>query len=108
MYLQYCDQYMKSTSSILFILFYVSAALNTYAGDCRKHELLEEDVTAHGDRINDLNSQCDEFITAGVGDTEDMQNRRESINERFANVQVSSCRASKNTLLSGLSMFRRQ
>ena len=60
----------------------------TYISLYRKHELLEEDIAAHGDRINDLNKQCDEFINAGVGDAEEMKNRQDSINERFANVKV--------------------
>ncbi|XP_067948494.1 spectrin alpha chain-like isoform X2 [Watersipora subatra] len=54
----------------------------------RKHELLDEDIAAHADRINDLNKQCNEFMKAGVGDTEDMRSRCDSINERFANVQA--------------------
>lgn len=55
---------------------------------CRKHELLDEDITAHGERIKDLNAQWQEFIDTDIGDSDDIKDRRESINERYVKVQV--------------------
>lgn len=55
---------------------------------------MDEDIIAHEDRIKDLNAQCDEFLDSDTpvgGDKDEMRERRDSINTRFANVKVSVC-----------------
>ena len=74
--------------------YLVSLSSNQYkqAVFCyRKHELLDEDIAAHEDRIKDLNAQCEEFLNNDApvgGDKDEMRERRDSINTRFANVKV--------------------
>ena len=49
----------------------------------KKQQLLEADVKAHEDRVNDLNSQADSFIESGVLDTDSIKEKKHSINERY-------------------------
>ncbi len=49
----------------------------------KKHQLLDADVKAHDDRVQDLNHQADQFIESGVLDTETIREKKESINERY-------------------------
>ncbi|XP_067662527.1 spectrin alpha chain-like isoform X1 [Haliotis asinina] len=56
----------------------------------KKQQLLEADITAHEDRITDLNSQADQFIEAGVWDAESLQDRKKTINERYEKIKECS------------------
>jgi spectrin alpha len=53
----------------------------------KKHQLLEADVRAHEDRINDLNEQADSFIESGLWDVESIKEKKQSINERYERVR---------------------
>jgi len=46
-------------------------------------------MEAHEERIDGLNSQCEEFINADLGDPVEMAARRDQINIRFTSVKVS-------------------
>ena len=49
----------------------------------KKQQLLEADINAHKDRVNDLNNQADSFIDSGVLDTDSIKEKKQSINERY-------------------------
>ena len=49
----------------------------------KKHQLLDADINAHEERIGDLNQQADVFIDSGVLDTESIEEKKRSINERY-------------------------
>jgi len=53
----------------------------------KKHTLMEADIAAHEDRIKDLNKQADEFVDAGVWDSESMVQRKQTINERYEKIK---------------------
>ncbi|XP_071500194.1 spectrin alpha chain, non-erythrocytic 1-like [Diadema antillarum] len=54
----------------------------------KKHQLLEDDITAHEDRIQVLNNQADAFIEAGHFDPESMRQTKDSINERYDRIKT--------------------
>ena len=53
----------------------------------KKHQLIEADINAHQDRIRDLNDQADAFIESGVLDTNEIREKKESINDRYNKVR---------------------
>ncbi|XP_078687340.1 spectrin alpha chain, non-erythrocytic 1-like [Branchiostoma floridae x Branchiostoma belcheri] len=53
----------------------------------KKHQLLEADITAHQDRIRDLNNQADTFISSNHYDMESIKEKKTTINTRFERLQ---------------------
>ncbi|XP_030853592.1 spectrin alpha chain, non-erythrocytic 1 isoform X3 [Strongylocentrotus purpuratus] len=53
----------------------------------KKHQLLEDDIAAHEDRIQVLNKQADSFIEAGHFDPENMRQTKENINQRYERIK---------------------
>ncbi|XP_076454932.1 LOW QUALITY PROTEIN: spectrin alpha chain-like [Babylonia areolata] len=53
----------------------------------KKHQLMEADITAHDDRIKDLNSQADQFVEAQVWEAESINDRKRTINERYEKIK---------------------
>ncbi|XP_022101019.1 spectrin alpha chain, non-erythrocytic 1-like isoform X4 [Acanthaster planci] len=53
----------------------------------KKHQLLEDDIAAHEDRIKDLNAQADAFIEAGHFDPQEIKEKKENINVRYEKVK---------------------
>ena len=53
----------------------------------KKHQLVEADISAHDDRINDMNGQADSLIESGQFDTASIQEKRQSINERYERIK---------------------
>ncbi|ESO09912.1 hypothetical protein HELRODRAFT_156368 [Helobdella robusta] len=54
----------------------------------QKHKLLEADIQTHDDRVKDLNDQADAFIDTGMWDTENIKEKKQSINERYERVRT--------------------
>ncbi|GAV01441.1 hypothetical protein RvY_12154 [Ramazzottius varieornatus] len=53
----------------------------------KKHNLIEADITAHDDRVTDMNAQADDLVSSGQFDTPSIQDRRKSINQRFERIR---------------------
>ncbi|KAL4609564.1 spectrin alpha chain, non-erythrocytic 1-like isoform X10 [Arapaima gigas] len=53
----------------------------------KKHQLLEADISAHEDRLKDLNNQADGLMTSQAFDTSQVQAKRDAINDRFAKIK---------------------
>ncbi|XP_044730361.1 spectrin alpha chain isoform X3 [Chrysoperla carnea] len=53
----------------------------------KKHQLVEADIQAHEDRIKDMNTQADSLIESGQFDTASIQEKRQSINERYERIR---------------------
>lgn len=53
----------------------------------KKHQLVEADIQAHEDRIKDMNEQADSLIESGQFDTANIQEKRQSINERYERIK---------------------
>lgn len=53
----------------------------------KKHQLVEADIHAHDDRIKDMNAQADSLIESGQFDTASIQEKRQSINERYERIK---------------------
>ncbi|PSN39855.1 hypothetical protein C0J52_21000 [Blattella germanica] len=53
----------------------------------KKHQLVEADIQAHDDRIKDMNGQADSLIESGQFDTASIQEKRQSINERYERIK---------------------
>ena len=53
----------------------------------KKQQLVEADVQAHQDRINDMNAQADSLVESGQFDTANINERRSSINERYERIR---------------------
>ncbi|XP_022242846.1 spectrin alpha chain-like isoform X2 [Limulus polyphemus] len=53
----------------------------------KKHQLVEADITAHEDRIRDMNSLADSLIESEQFDAASVQEKRNSINERYERVK---------------------
>ncbi|XP_034234548.1 spectrin alpha chain isoform X1 [Thrips palmi] len=53
----------------------------------KKHQLVEADISAHDDRIKDMNGQADSLIESGQFDTASIQEKRQSINERYERIK---------------------
>ncbi|XP_055377124.1 spectrin alpha chain isoform X3 [Condylostylus longicornis] len=52
----------------------------------KKHQLVEADIQAHEDRIKDMNNQADSLVDSGQFDSAGIQEKRQSINERYQRV----------------------
>lgn len=52
----------------------------------KKHQLVEADIHAHEDRIKDMNSQADSLVESGQFDSAGIQEKRQSINERYQRI----------------------
>uniref|UniRef100_A0A8C3VJJ2 Spectrin alpha chain, non-erythrocytic 1 n=1 Tax=Catharus ustulatus TaxID=91951 RepID=A0A8C3VJJ2_CATUS len=62
----------------------------------KKHQLLEADISAHEDRLKDLNSQADSLMTSSAFDTSQVKDKRETINGRFQRIKgMASARRAK-------------
>uniref|UniRef100_T1IUQ9 Spectrin alpha chain n=1 Tax=Strigamia maritima TaxID=126957 RepID=T1IUQ9_STRMM len=53
----------------------------------KKHQLVEADILAHDDRIKDMNNQADGLIESGQFDTNSIQEKRQTINERYERIR---------------------
>ncbi|XP_017774793.1 PREDICTED: spectrin alpha chain isoform X2 [Nicrophorus vespilloides] len=53
----------------------------------KKHQLVEADIQAHEERIKDMNEQADSLIESGQFDTASIQEKRQSINERYQRIK---------------------
>ncbi|XP_060267730.1 spectrin alpha chain, non-erythrocytic 1 isoform X4 [Ovis aries] len=53
----------------------------------KKHQLLEADISAHEDRLKDLNSQADSLMTSSAFDTSQVKDKRDTINSRFQKIK---------------------
>ncbi|KAL0850595.1 hypothetical protein ABMA28_012356 [Loxostege sticticalis] len=53
----------------------------------KKHQLVEADIQAHEDRIQDMNAQADALVSSGQFDSAGIGARRSAINERFERVR---------------------
>lgn len=49
----------------------------------KQHQLIEADIKAHEDRIKDMNNLADSLIQSGQFDSDSVQGKRKSINERY-------------------------
>lgn len=66
----------------------VGKDLNSVQNLIKKHQLVEADIAAHEDRVGDMNELADSLIEAGQFDTDVIQERRASINERYQRIQT--------------------
>ena len=53
----------------------------------KKQQLIEADIMAHEDRIQDMNNQADSLISSQQFDNFDINEKRSNINSRFAHIQ---------------------
>lgn len=53
----------------------------------KKHQLVEADIQAHEDRIKDMNAQADSLVESGQFDSAGIQEKRQSINERYERIR---------------------
>lgn len=53
----------------------------------KKHQLVEADIHAHEDRIKDMNTQADSLVECGQFDSAGIQEKRQSINERYERIR---------------------
>jgi spectrin alpha len=53
----------------------------------KKHQLVEADIMAHDDRIQDMNEQADSLISSEQFDATDIQEKRQTINVRYKHTQ---------------------
>ncbi|KAK0179706.1 hypothetical protein PV327_005434 [Microctonus hyperodae] len=53
----------------------------------KKHQLVEADIQAHEERIKDMNGQADSLIESGQFDAAGIQEKRQSINERYERIR---------------------
>jgi spectrin alpha len=53
----------------------------------KKQQLVEADILSHEDRIKDMNEQADSLISSEQFDTQDIEEKRTSINQRYNQVQ---------------------
>lgn len=54
----------------------------------KKHQLVEADISAHDDRIKDMNSIADSLIESGQFDSATIKEKRASINERYERIKT--------------------
>lgn len=54
----------------------------------KKHQLVEADVSAHEERIRDMNALADSLVESGQFDSATIQEKRSSINERYERVKT--------------------
>uniref|UniRef100_A0A8C2BS88 Spectrin alpha, non-erythrocytic 1 n=1 Tax=Cyprinus carpio TaxID=7962 RepID=A0A8C2BS88_CYPCA len=53
----------------------------------KKHQLLEADISAHEDRLKDLNGQADSLMASNAFDTSQVKDKRDAVNERFGKIK---------------------
>uniref|UniRef100_A0A669BW01 Spectrin alpha chain, non-erythrocytic 1 n=1 Tax=Oreochromis niloticus TaxID=8128 RepID=A0A669BW01_ORENI len=53
----------------------------------KKHQLLEADISAHEDRLKDLNGQADSLMASNAFDTTQVKDKRDAVNGRFAKIK---------------------
>ncbi|XP_055707829.1 spectrin alpha chain isoform X3 [Phlebotomus papatasi] len=53
----------------------------------KKQQLVEADIQAHEDRIKDMNQQADSLVDSGQFDSAGIQEKRQSINERYERIR---------------------
>lgn len=53
----------------------------------KKQQLVEADIQAHEDRIKDMNNQADSLVESGQFDSAGIQEKRQSINERYERIR---------------------
>ncbi|XP_048876599.1 spectrin alpha chain, non-erythrocytic 1-like isoform X2 [Brienomyrus brachyistius] len=53
----------------------------------KKHQLLEADISAHEDRLKDLNSQADSLMSSQAFDTSLVRDKRDAVNGRFTKIK---------------------
>ncbi|KAG7273779.1 hypothetical protein CRUP_003279 [Coryphaenoides rupestris] len=53
----------------------------------KKHQLLEADISAHEDRLKDLNGQADSLMGSIAFDTTVVEEKRNAVNGRFAKIK---------------------
>uniref|UniRef100_A0A3B4H609 Spectrin alpha chain, non-erythrocytic 1 n=1 Tax=Pundamilia nyererei TaxID=303518 RepID=A0A3B4H609_9CICH len=53
----------------------------------KKHQLLEADISAHEDRLKDLNGQADSLMGSNAFDTTQVKDKRDAVNGRFAKIK---------------------
>nr|XP_032800960.1 spectrin alpha chain, non-erythrocytic 1 isoform X8 [Petromyzon marinus] len=58
----------------------------------KKHQLLDTDISAHGDRLKDLNSQAESLMASDAFDPAAVRAKRDAVNDRFGRV-VEAARA---------------
>ena len=61
--------------------------LTTVQNLLKKHQLIEDDIQTHSDRIKDMNDQADSLIESGQFDSSNIQEKRLSINERYERIK---------------------
>ncbi|XP_057674298.1 spectrin alpha chain, non-erythrocytic 1 isoform X4 [Corythoichthys intestinalis] len=63
----------------------------------KKHQLLEADISAHEDRLKDLNGQADSLMVSSAFDTSQVKDKRDAVNGRFN--KIKSMAASRHAKL---------
>uniref|UniRef100_A0A665WJF7 Spectrin alpha chain, non-erythrocytic 1 n=1 Tax=Echeneis naucrates TaxID=173247 RepID=A0A665WJF7_ECHNA len=53
----------------------------------KKHQLLEADISAHEDRLKDLNGQADSLMASNAFDTSQVKEKRDAVNGRFTKIK---------------------
>ncbi|ROL47439.1 Spectrin alpha chain, non-erythrocytic 1 [Anabarilius grahami] len=53
----------------------------------KKHQLLEADISAHEDRLKDLNGQADSLMASNAFDTSQVKDKRDAVNGRFVKIK---------------------
>uniref|UniRef100_A0A8D3D4X2 Spectrin alpha chain, non-erythrocytic 1 n=1 Tax=Scophthalmus maximus TaxID=52904 RepID=A0A8D3D4X2_SCOMX len=53
----------------------------------KKHQLLEADISAHEDRLKDLNNQADSLMGSSAFDTSLVKDKRDAVNGRFTKIK---------------------
>jgi len=53
----------------------------------KKHQLVEADIAAHEDRIKDLNALAESLVESGQFDSDTIEDKRNSINERYERIK---------------------
>uniref|UniRef100_A0A672M0V2 Spectrin alpha chain, non-erythrocytic 1-like n=1 Tax=Sinocyclocheilus grahami TaxID=75366 RepID=A0A672M0V2_SINGR len=53
----------------------------------KKHQLLEADISAHEDRLKDLNGQADSLMSSNAFDTSQVKDKRDAVNGRFGKIK---------------------
>uniref|UniRef100_A0A673AS36 Spectrin alpha chain, non-erythrocytic 1 n=1 Tax=Sphaeramia orbicularis TaxID=375764 RepID=A0A673AS36_9TELE len=53
----------------------------------KKHQLLEADISAHEDRLKDLNGQADSLMASNAFDTSQVKDKRDAVNGRFTKIK---------------------
>lgn len=53
----------------------------------KKHQLIEADIAAHSDRLNDMNSQADSLLESEQFDRDQINERRNTIRNRYDHVK---------------------